>query len=240
MQTALIFGGTSDVAMALAVNLAQRGYALILTGRDNERLADIAVRCERTGSPSVRTVLIDLLDRSAVMDFLTHCNPLPTMCLYAAGHMANESASLEEIERVFTVNGTMPCLIAETIARRWEQAGQLGIFIGVSSMAGVRGRASNYAYGAAKAAFLQYLSGMRGRYRDGIKVISVVPGFVQTRMIEGIRTPKMLTLSPELLAGRILDGVDSEQDVIYSQWVWRWISLILVLLPESIFKRLPL
>lgn len=240
MRSALIFGATSDVAMALAEGLAQRGYALILTGRDSERLADIAVRCERAGSPNVKTVPIDLLDRDEVMDFLAHCDPLPTMCLYAAGHMANESASIEEIERVFTVNSTMACLIAETIVRRWDQAVQPGILIGISSIAGVRGRSSNYAYGAAKAAFLQYLSGMRSRYRGRIRVVSVVPGFVRTRMIEGIKTPKILTVSPELLARRILAGVDREQDVIYSQWIWRWIALILLVLPEPIFKRLSL
>jgi decaprenylphospho-beta-D-erythro-pentofuranosid-2-ulose 2-reductase len=110
----------------------------------------------------------------------------------------------------------------------------------VSSVAGDRGRGSNYFYGAAKAGFTAFLSGLRNRLASaGIRVITVKPGFVRTRMTEGMRLPPVLTAEPDEVGGAIYKAAEKgRRDVIYVRSIWRVVMTIFSLIPERLFKRL--
>lgn len=130
-----------------------------------------------------------------------------------------------------------PALISGLLAERFEGRGS-GTIVGISSVAGDRGRASNYIYGSAKAGYTAFLSGLRNRLaKKNVQVLTVLPGFVRTRMTEGLTLPPRLTTDPDRVAEAIFDAVAKGRDVIYVKPVWRLIMAIIRAVPEGIFKR---
>ena len=116
-----------------------------------------------------------------------------------------------------------------------------GFIIGISSVAGERGRQKNYIYGSAKSAFSTYLSGLRQELsKKNINVITVHPGFVKTKMTKDIKTIKFLTTTPDKVALDIFKGQQFNKSIIYTTFYWRYIMLIINIIPESLFKRLNL
>ena len=128
----------------------------------------------------------------------------------------------------------------ETIAADFEQRNE-GTICGISSVAGERGRKSNYLYGSAKAGFSEYLSGLRNRLaKSNVHVVTVKPGFIDTKMTEGMPLPAPLTAQPEQVAKDIFKACMKKKNVIYTLWMWRWIMAIIRNIPEPIFKKLDL
>src|SRR5690606_12784913 len=116
-----------------------------------------------------------------------------------------------------------------------------GTIVGISSVAGERGRQSNYLYGSAKAGFTAYLSGLRNAlFSDNVHVVTVLPGFVYTKMTENLNLPKLLTAQPSEVADAIYAAVQKKKNTIYVRWFWKWIMLIIKCIPEFIFKKLKL
>jgi short-subunit dehydrogenase len=108
-------------------------------------------------------------------------------------------------------------------------------------VAGDRGRASKLIYGSSKAGFSAYLSGLRNKLAaSGVHVLSVKPGFVSTRMTAGMDLPALLTATPEQVAMAVYKAVIRRQNTLYVKWFWRWIMLIIRLIPEPLFKKLHL
>jgi len=115
-----------------------------------------------------------------------------------------------------------------------------GFVCALSSVAGDRGRRSNYVYGSAKAALTAYLSGLRARYAaDGVRVLTVITGIVDTRMSAGMPGAG-LAASPALVARSVVRAILAGRNVVYVPWFWRWIMLIIRMIPERLFKRLAL
>ena len=126
------------------------------------------------------------------------------------------------------------------IANDFEQR-RSGTIIGISSVAGDRGRQSNYLYGSAKAALTTYLSGLRNRLaRSNVHVVTVKPGFVRTKMTSGLALPGPLTAKPERVAADIFDAYQKRGDQLYTLWPWRYLMFIIRNIPEPVFKRLRL
>jgi short-subunit dehydrogenase len=116
-----------------------------------------------------------------------------------------------------------------------------GTIVGISSVAGERGRQSNFMYGSAKAGFTAYLSGLRNRmFRENVHVVTVLPGFVYTRMTENLKLPKPLTAEPSEIGEAVYSASINKKDIIYVRWFWRWIMMIIKMVPEFIFKKLKL
>ena len=135
-------------------------------------------------------------------------------------------------------NYTGAVSILNIVANDFE-ARKFGTIVGISSVAGDRGRQSNYLYGSAKAGFTAYLSGLRNRlYKSGVHVLTVKPGFMKTRMIEGMRTPGPLTAEPAKVATVVYKATTKRKNEIYVLWMWRYIMLVIRLIPEIIFKKL--
>ena len=138
---------------------------------------------------------------------------------------------------VMDVNYTGPILFINEIKKILKT----GFIIGISSVAGERGRQKNYIYGSAKSAFSTYLSGLRQELsKKNINVITVHPGFVKTKMTKDIKTIELLTATPDKVAMDIFKGQQSNKSIIYTKFYWRYIMLIINIIPESLFKRLNL
>ena len=131
-----------------------------------------------------------------------------------------------------------PALLLSALAERFAQRGS-GILVGVSSVAGDRGRAANYVYGSAKAGFTAFLSGLRNRLaRSGVHVLTVKPGFVRTRMTAGMNLPEHLTATPDEVAAAVAEALRTGRDVVYVRRIWRLIMWAVRAMPERVFKRM--
>jgi len=238
----LILGATSDIARATAAAYAAKGRPVILAGRDVEQLRRDAVDLQIRGKVEVHVVGLDVLtvDPAAFFDSL----PLePSTVVLAVGLLGDQKADEQSGARarlILDSNFTGPALLLEEAARRLAARGA-GTVIGISSVAGDRGRASNYLYGSAKAGLTAYLSGLRNRLHGaGVRVITVKPGFTRTRMTEGMKLPPALTAEPAEVAQAILKAEAGKADVIYVRPIWRLVMAVITAIPEPVFKKLKL
>lgn len=236
----LILGAGSDIARALAADYAAAGHPLMLAARRPEALerdrADLALRY---GVP-VTVHAYDALDLDAIPAFFDALPEVPGVAISAVGLMPDAAAATRDPRLgalTVATNFTGPAAALEEAARRMAAAGG-GTVIGIGSVAGDRGRAKNAWYGASKAGFAAVLSGIRQAYaRRGVHVMTVRPGFVATRMTEGMDLPAALTDRPGPLAARIRAAAEARRNV-YVPWKWRLVMAVIVHLPEALFKRM--
>lgn len=241
--TVLILGANSDIARALAREYAAKGCSLILACRKAERLdADIA-DLKLRGAADARRMEFDILDTGRMQAFVDGLAVFPDVVLCAAGLLGDQKAAESDAalaEIILRTNYLAPALVLGEFAGRMEKRGS-GLIIGISSVAGERGRAGNYLYGSAKAGFTAFLSGLRNRLaKKGVRVMTVKPGFVNTRMTAEMKLPKLLTAEPQDVARAIFRGAEKGADVVYVYPIWRWIMLVIRLIPETVFKKLKL
>ena len=143
-----------------------------------------------------------------------------------------------EAQLIIQSNYTGAVSILDKVANQYA-AEKKGVIVGISSVAGERGRQSNYHYGSAKAGFTAYLSGLRNRlFHEGVHVVTVQPGFTYTRMTENMKLPKLLTGFPAQVADAVFNAVQKKRNVVYVKWMWRWIMLIIRSIPEALFKKM--
>jgi len=158
-----------------------------------------------------------------------------------AGYLGDQEKAeinFTEAKKIIDTNYTGYVSILNIISNDFEKR-ENGFIIGISSVAGDRGRKSNYYYGSSKAAFTTYLSGLRNKlFNRGIKILTVKPGFVKTKMISDIKTSALLTATPKEVAEDIYKAFVKNKDVIYTKWFWKYIMLIIKHIPEMIFKKL--
>jgi decaprenylphospho-beta-D-erythro-pentofuranosid-2-ulose 2-reductase len=243
MPTALLLGATSDMSTSLAKKFASKGYSIQLAARNVSRMqplvTDMAIRynCSSTLHE------FDALRWDTHQSFFEGLNPKPDVVICVFGYLGdNELARRDwsEAERIIHTNYTSAVSILNLVAAYYEQHKQ-GTIVGISSVAGERGRQSNFIYGSAKAGFTTYLSGLRNRlFKEQVHVVSVLPGFVYTKMTENLPLPKMLTAHPDDVAEGIYQAVVKKKNTVYIKWFWRWIMLIIKSIPEPIFKKMKL
>ncbi|MCC6636744.1 MAG: SDR family oxidoreductase [Ignavibacteriaceae bacterium] len=243
MKNCLIIGAGSDVAKALAVEFAKEGFNLQLAGRNVEDIGKTAADLQIRYGIKVETLYLDVLKFETHPDFFNNLNPKPEVVVAAAGLLGDQKVTERDQSatlRVINTNFTGIVSLLNEFANYFENQGS-GSIIGISSVAGDRGRMKNYIYGAAKAGFTAYLSGLRQRLsRKGVEVLSVQPGFINTKMLQGVETPKPLTAEPEQVAKMIYNGFRSKKHVIYTPGYWRVIMFIVRSIPERIFVKLDL
>jgi len=169
--------------------------------------------------------------------------PFPGTVVCVAGLLGRQdeaAADPAQAELIMRTNYVAPSLFLGEIANRMERRGS-GTIIGISSVAGDRGRAANYLYGSAKAGLTAFLSGLRNRLAgSGVHVITVKPGFVDTRMTEGMKLPPLLTAQPDEVGRAVLDAEARHRDILYVRAIWRPVMAIICLVPERLFKRMRL
>lgn len=238
----LILGGASDIGLAVARRLSESGHDIALAARAPGRLADDATDLRLRHGVAVTLHAYDALQDDAAQSLLDSLPRLPDIVVCCVGFMPSQpmSARPEAVREALRSNGEGPIVFLSLCADRFAARGY-GSIVGVASVAGLRGRASNGLYGAGKASFIAWLSALRNQVSGTrLRVITILPGFVDTKMTARLTLPPRLTASPEAVAGAIVHALSGRRDIVYVRPIWRWIMLIILCLPEFIFKRLRL
>lgn len=240
----LILGANSEVAQAVARKFTKKEKANIyLASRDlghlKKQAQDLEIRCQIKAQP----LFFDAVDYTAHEAFYRSLNPKPDGVLLAFGYLGDQPKAQEDFQearRIIDTNFLGAVSFLEIVAQDFARRGH-GFIIGISSVAGERGRQSNYIYGAAKGALSIYLSGLRNRlHKHGVRVITVLPGFIRTKMTEHLDLAENLMAEPEEAAEDIYIAYKKGKEIIYTKWLWRWIMAIIKAIPETVFKRLKL
>ncbi|HEY0679699.1 MAG TPA: SDR family oxidoreductase [Chitinophagaceae bacterium] len=241
MPTALILGATSDMAIAISRKFASHKYNIQLAARKTESLQALQSDLQIRYGVECSLHEFDALKYQSHASFFAQLDPIPdvTICVFGYLGEANKARTdWQEAARIIQTNYVGGVSALDRVADIYSQKKQ-GTIVGISSVAGERGRQSNYHYGSAKAGFTAYLSGLRNRlYHEGVHVVTVQPGFVYTRMTENLQLPKLLTGQPADVANTVYNAVLNKKNVVYVKWFWRWIMLIIRSIPEFMFKKL--
>ncbi len=245
MLNVLIIGATSAIAEATARRYAARGSRLFLVARDATRLADIAADLRTRGAVAVGEATLDINQIDAHAEVLDRAWAMlenVDVVLIAHGTLPDQHACEQSVNTAlaeFATNGTSTIALMTAIAPRLETQ-RRGVLAVISSVAGDRGRQSNYLYGAAKAAVSTFASGLRQRLaKVGVNVLTIKPGFVDTPMTRDFRKGA-LWATPDAVASGIVHAADRGRSVVYLPWFWWPIMLIIRAIPEFVFKRLKL
>lgn len=237
----LILGARSDIGIAVAHKFASLGHPVQLAARNVVTLQADKTDMELRHNVPVTLHEFDALALETHEAFIAALPKLPRVAVCAVGLMGQQDENEHDIEaacRVMRTNYEGPASILAVLGNSFEARGS-GTLVGISSVAGERGRATNYVYGSAKAGFTAFLSGLRNRLaKCGVHVVTVMPGFVATQMTEGMDLPAKLTAEPNEVADAIARAVERKKDVIYVRPIWRVIMLIIRNIPERVFKRM--
>lgn len=237
MKRALIVGATSSLAVAIAHQLAASGVDLLLAGRDAEELERIKTDLAIRHPIAVKTIALDLAN---TLDMDAFCADIGEVdgAFVLAGDMGEANAATpDNIAHVIGINFTSCAILTAALANHMKERG--GVIALISSVAGDRGRASNFVYGSAKAGLTAFASGLRAQLsqaKSGVHVLTVKPGFVDTPMTYAMNSP--LTAAREKVAREIITAANKRKNSIYTPRLWWLIMLIIQHIPEVIFKRL--
>ena len=238
----LIVGANSDVAQSLARLRAENGHNLWLTGRSLEALepiiSDLRVRCQVEALGFIYDA-----ESTVAEDFLLALPGLPDEVHVAFGYLGNPNGidQASEASRIMTVNFTAAVLLMNSLMHSFIQAKKQAVMVGISSVAGDRGRKSNFLYGSAKAGFSAYLDGLRNfGYAHGIHVVTLKPGFIRSKMTAGLPLPGPLTATPQQVAKAIEKAVRKRKGRVYVLPIWQAIMLVIRTSPDFIFKKMNL
>jgi decaprenylphospho-beta-D-erythro-pentofuranosid-2-ulose 2-reductase len=237
----LVLGARSDIGMAIAHKYAALGRPIQLAARRATTLEPEKTDIELRYNVPVSLHEFDALATETHEGFVADLPELPEIAVCAVGLLGDQSESERDLPAAVVVmrsNFEGPANVLAVLANRFAQRGS-GALVGISSVAGERGRATNYVYGAAKAGFTTFLSGLRNRLaKKGVHVVTVLPGFVATKMTEGMDLPERLTAQPDEVAEAIVRAVARKRDVVYVRPIWRLIMTAIRNIPEPVFKRM--
>ena len=240
----LILGGNSDIGFAVASKFAKKRRAnIILASRDMEALKKKARDIEIRYQINAWATYFDATDYGSHTEFYKNLEPKPNGVVVAFGYTGEQKkaeCSFQEARKIIETNYMGVVSILEIIAADFYRR-KSGFIIVISSVAGERGRQSNYIYGSAKGALTVYLSGLRNRlYRRNVHVMTVLPGFVRTKMTQHLDLPEKLVSRTDVVAQDIYRAHLKGRDVVYTRCFWRLIMLLVKVIPEKLFKRLRL
>ncbi len=244
MKKIIIFGAGSAIAQATAKLLAKEAAHFVLVDQDAAKLSiiadDLKVRSQTTAD-IIAANLADTANHPALWDRIKKTlNGLPDITLVAYGTLGDEKANKLDVaiaQKELQTNFVSVVSLLTPLANELAAA-KSGTIVAISSVAGDRGRQRNYVYGAAKSGLTAFLSGLRTRlYKQGVTVITIKPGFVDTPMTAHFKKG-VLWVGPETIARGIVKAINRKTPVAYLPWFWRYIMLVIRLIPERIFQRL--
>lgn len=245
MRKTLIIGATSAIAQATARLFAEAGDALFLVGRNNENLRAVADDLNVRGASAVHTEVLDLLDyerHNAVINAAIAALNGLDLVLIAHGTLPDQKAcekSFALTQKEFEINTLSTISLLNHLANYFEEEGH-GTIAVIASVAGDRGRQSNYVYGSAKGAVSIFLQGLRNRLdKSGVNVITIKPGFVDTPMTSAFEKGA-LWVTPEKIAKDIFSAIQKSRNVVYVPFFWKYIMLVIKAIPEALFRKMTL
>ena len=238
-KSILIIGGTSDIGIAVAKKFAFYDYNIILAARNIKNLVSVKKELELNQNIKVILLTLDILNTNSFKTFFNNFENIPEVTVCSVGYMGDQlinENSLDERSLVMRTNYEGPVNFLSEIANHYEKK-QSGTIIGISSVAGDRGRATNYIYGSAKSGFTAFFLGFCFLlFKKNVKVITILPGPVETKMIKGMKFPKFLTTNSKIVADSIYRAEINKKDIVYIKPIWRLIMFLIKIIPENIFK----
>lgn len=240
----LIVGATSAIAQETAKHFAREQAELFLIARDKTKVEAVAADLIVRGAGHVASYPLDVTHidalHAAVQAAVTDLQGLDAV-LIAHGSLSDQRAcedSVAETLQEFRINCLSVIALLTIVANYFERQGT-GCIAVISSVAGDRGRRSNYVYGAAKGAVSIFLEGLRSRLvRAGVSVVTIKPGFVDTPMTAHMKK-NALFATPEAVGKRIYEVIKHPRDVLYVPWFWRPVMSFLRHVPHRVYKQLP-
>lgn len=236
----LILGGNSDVAKCLASDLARLGSNLILTERENGQLSKFSNDLVSMFNINCKVKFLDVIDYRSHKDFFNETKENISIVISCIGFLDEQKKSESDFKiclKSIQTNYIGLVSVINLFASYFEN-NNYGTIVGISSVAGERGRKTNYIYGSAKAGFTTYLSGLRNRlYNKGVKVITIIPGFILTKMTLHLSLNKALAVEPSLVSLAIINSIKKNKDVVYVHFIWKYIMIIIRNIPEFFFKK---
>jgi short-subunit dehydrogenase len=241
----LVLGATSGIAEATCRIWASQGAQLFLVARNQAKLEAVALDLRARGAAYVGTAVADLDDTDRHAELLTHAiNSLTGMdvAYLAHGILGDQPRAEQDFEhaaQIIHTNFVAPVSLLTWLANFCVQrhAGTLAV---ISSVAGDRGRKSNYVYGASKAGLSAFLGGLRNRVdREGVTVLTIKPGPVKTAMTAAMKGSEKFA-DPNKVAAVIVKAIDSNADNLYVPGLWQPIMFVIRNIPDRIFKKLNL
>lgn len=246
MKKILVVGATSAIAHACARIWASRGAELFLVARNTNKLQANAADLQTRGASKVYTYQLDAVQIDQHQAMLEHCLEQLgqiDIALIAYGSLPDQQSCQHDTftaVQEFTLNATSVISIANILAIQFERQ-RCGSLAVISSVAGDRGRPSNYLYGSAKGAVSIFCAGLHARlHKKGVQVLTIKPGFVDTPMTAGLELPAALLSTPEKVATQIVCAIGTSKAVLYTPGIWRWIMLVIRSIPVFVFRRLNL
>ena len=238
----LILGATSAIAQETAKCFAADGADLVLVGRNGERLAQIGDDLKVRGAHNVASIVADLNDlpnhEKLVQEAAEKFGGLDAV-LMAHGSLGDQPKSQSDVNETleqFKTNALSWISLLTILGNYFEQR-RAGCICVISSVAGERGRGSNYVYGSAKAAVTAFSSGLRARLaKVGVSVVTIKPGFVDTPMTVNVKKGPMMAKADKV-GRRIYEAMLKGEDVVYVPWFWAPIMQIIRSVPERVFKK---
>ena len=238
-----IFGATSGIATAVARRLAASGASLVLVGRDSEAVAAASHDLKVRGAAATAEIGADLALTERLGDIAAEAWGAfggLDVALIAFGTLPDQAgleAEPQAVAPMLTLNFVSPAVLALHLAGCFEAQGS-GVLAVITSVAGDRGRKSNFLYGAAKGGLQRLLEGLRHRlYAAGVQVLDIRPGFVATRMTDHLAQSGPLWAAPDRVAADIVHAIEHRRAVLYTPWFWRLILGIVRALPRPLFHR---
>lgn len=241
----IIFGATSAIAMETAKIWAGRGDELCLIARSAEKMEALSKDLLTRGASRVVSMQSDLSEIAGHTQLLRSIQSQfgdYDVALFAYGTLGSQTKCEESYEETFkelNTNFLSVVSLLTSIANSFQKSGS-GTIAVITSVAGDRGRKSNYVYGTAKGALSKFLQGLRNRFgKTGVHIVDIKPGFTDTPMTAEF--PKgPLFVSPKVVGEGIVKAIDGKKNTVYLPWFWEIIMLIIKHIPEFIFKKLSL
>ena len=237
----LILGANSDIAKNIAHQLSKKKYKLTLLSRNTDEIKYFLNRL-KINIKEIEFICMDLKETDKFQLYYENLKTKHDIVISAIGELSKnmDSQKLNLIDDMINSNYIYPAKCLDVISNIFlrENLSKEKIILGISSVAGDRGRATNFYYGAAKSAFTVFLSGLRQKLsKSKIIVITVCLGFVDTKMTKKEKIPNLLNTKPEIIAKKIIECIEKKK-LIYVPIKWKIIMIIVKLIPEGIFKKL--
>ncbi len=240
-KVCLVIGGNSDIGKAISYKFAEDGYEIHLAGRSISEMERTAKDITNRYEVESQVFDLDIEDNASLNNFLYSYNQVPKIVIYAIGYLGHQKLaenSIDEANRIININFTYQIPIINHFANLMEEQKNGNIII-ISSVAGLRGRATNYFYGASKSAMIAFASGLRQRLSlSNVFVMSVLPGFIRTKMTQDIEAPKLFIGDVVKVASKVFSAFKKKKTVLITPFIYRLLFLVINNLPEKLFIKL--
>lgn len=240
-KTVFIAGASSGIGKSLAELYASTGVNIQIASRNAEALNSMAIELQNKYKVSVEVYQLDVTIQQSINDLSGQLITIPDVAICSIGYLGVDTrdfSNVSEINKIYAVNAEGCVSLLNVFAALFQKSGR-GVIVGISSIAGDRGKSKNLFYSSAKAAFTSYLDGLRNElFHQNVHVITVKPGYVDTPMIKGLNLPSKLIISSDRAAVLIRKAIDQRKNVVYVPSKWKFVMWLINSIPEYFYKKI--